>query len=126
MLAASKVLAAMSDNRNVPRDVFDLNDLAGADPTEFLAERVDAQELELIAKTAFDKIHLINFAQAQTELLPYLPADIRDAQTECSWDEMILLVADCVSTWARSAIELQQTAALDQSDSARDPGQRPS
>lgn len=40
MLAASKVMAVMSSNRNVPRDVYDLNDLLSTNPQSILAASV--------------------------------------------------------------------------------------
>ncbi len=40
MLAASKVMAVMSANRNVPRDVYDLNDLGATHPEPLLAARM--------------------------------------------------------------------------------------
>ncbi|MBK6295856.1 MAG: nucleotidyl transferase AbiEii/AbiGii toxin family protein [Rhodoferax sp.] len=79
MLAASKVMAVMSANRNVPRDVYDLNDLLGANPVPILAGRISCAELQAIRDHVLNKVCAIDFAQAQQELLPYIPPDQRDA-----------------------------------------------
>ena len=100
MLAASKVLAAMSPNRNVPRDIYDLNDLLAADPTEILAARVGVVELEAIATTAVDKLSLIDYDQARFELLPYLAPSDRATMTPQAWDQMTLAVAEQMRHWA--------------------------
>jgi predicted nucleotidyltransferase component of viral defense system len=49
MLAASKVLAVMSANRNVPRDVYDLSELLGQNASPILAARVSSEHLRDIA-----------------------------------------------------------------------------
>lgn len=104
MLAASKVMAAMSDNRNVPRDVYDLNDLLSADPSTILASRVGTAVLQKIQDRVLDKVCAIEFAQAQQELLPYIPADQREALHQARWDEMTLNVAQAIQKWVADAL----------------------
>lgn len=103
MLAASKVMAVMSANRNVPRDVFDLNDLLAADPVSILASRVEASTLMEIAAQVVDKVCAIDFDMARQELLPYIPVDQREAIAQERWDEITLNVAQTVQQWVTSA-----------------------
>ena len=106
-LAALKVAAVMSDARSVPRDVYDLHDLAtaGADPSRLLAQRSPPERLQSIKAQALDKLGLISYAQARDELLPYLPADIREALTEERWLEYTLHAGEAVEGWAASALQ---------------------
>jgi predicted nucleotidyltransferase component of viral defense system len=104
MLAASKVLAVMSANRNVPRDVYDLHDLLAADPVPILVRSVGLAALQDIQATALDKICAIDYAQAQQELLAYIPAAQRDAISQARWEEMALNVAQAVQQWVGSSI----------------------
>lgn len=100
MLAASKVLAVMSDNRNVPRDVYDLRDLtlAHANPAEILRglprEAVARMRAEVMSKLA-----LITFDQAREELLPYLPPPTAAEIDQTIWDTWTLDVAEAVDGW---------------------------
>ncbi len=107
-LAAMKIAAAMSEARNVPRDLYDLNDLfsAGADPSRLLAA-VPTAALERIRAQALRKLEQIDFALARQELLPYLPPDIREALTEDRWIEDTLAVGTAIELWAASALSLQ-------------------
>ncbi len=105
MLAASKVLAVMGANRNVPRDVYDLHDLLAADPVPILARSVGRADLLEIQAAALDKICAIDYAQAQQELLAYIPAAQRDALAQARWDEMALNVAQAVQQWVSRSIE---------------------
>ena len=105
MLAASKVLAVMSPNRNVPRDIYDLHDLLAMNPTDILAARVDIAELKEIAETAVDKLSLIDYDQAVSELLPYIAPAERASITSDAWDHMTLTVAEQMQRWAQAAVE---------------------
>lgn len=106
-LAAMKVAAVMSDARNVPRDLYDLHDLAtaGADPSRLLAQRSPLARLQGIKAQALSKLELITYAQARDELLPYLPADIRDALNEDRWLEYTLQVGAAIKGWAAGALQ---------------------
>lgn len=104
MLAASKVMAVMSANRNVPRDVFDLNDLLTVDPVSILAARMDSSALKEIGNTVLDKVCAIDFDLARQELLPYIPVDQREAITQERWEEMTLNVAQVIQKWVTSAM----------------------
>ena len=105
MLAASKVLAVMSANRNVPRDVHDLSELLAADPVQILAARVRAKALQEIRDQVLDKVCAIDFRLAQQELLPYIPPDQRAAVTEQRWEEITLNVAQTVQAWVSHALQ---------------------
>jgi Nucleotidyl transferase AbiEii toxin, Type IV TA system len=105
MLAASKVLAVMGANRNVPRDVYDLHDLLAADPTPILARSVGLVALKEIQATALDKICAIDYTQAQQELLAYIPAAQREALGLARWEEMALTVSQAVQQWVGYSIE---------------------
>ncbi len=100
MLAASKVLAVMSDNRNVPRDVYDLRDLifAQANPVDILrglpTEAVGYMRADVVSKLA-----LITFDQAREELLPYLPPAIAAEIDQATWDAWTLDVAESIDGW---------------------------
>jgi len=99
MLAASKIAAVMSPNRNVPRDVYDLNDLLSAQPRHLLQQHFDHQALVDWKRACLSKITAITFDQANTELLPYIPPDLRESLNERSWEEMTLNVAEQVERW---------------------------
>ncbi len=105
MLAASKVMAVMSANRNVPRDVYDLNDLAAANPQPILAARISREALQSVKDSVLDKVCAIDFAMARQELLPYIPPDQRDALTRVRWEEMTLNVAQTVQQWASTGLQ---------------------
>jgi len=111
MLAASKLMAVMSANRNVPRDVYDLNDLLSVNPASILAARISRKELLQIQDSVLDKVCAIDFAQAQQDLLPYIPPDQRDALNPERWEEITLNVAQAAQLWATTALKLGATAA---------------
>jgi hypothetical protein len=107
MLAASKTLAVMSANRNVPRDVHDLHDLLTAGTAPVLAALVSMAELRDLQAGVLDKVCAIDFAMAQQELLPYMPPDQREALTQVRWEEMTLNVAQTVQQWLDKALHIQ-------------------
>lgn len=111
MLAASKVMAVMSTNRNVPRDVYDLGDLMTVGPEAILSVRISREELQRINVDVLDKVCSIDFALAQQELLPYIPPDQRDALNPVRWEEMTLNVAQKVQKWATRALRLATDSA---------------
>lgn len=108
MLAAMKIAAAMSERRNAPRDIYDLNDLAGlgADPVELLAQQ-PTELLEDVQAQALAKLELITYDLAREELLPYLPTAERNALSEDRWIEMTIQVAQYIDDWAAGAIQRQ-------------------
>lgn len=111
MLAASKVMAVMSANRNVPRDVYDLNDLLTVDPVPIIAGRIRPAELLEIKDSVLDKVCAIDFDLAQQELLPYIAPDQRDALHRAQWEEMTLNVAQAVQKWVALALQRGPTPA---------------
>lgn len=108
MLCAMKVAAAMSDARNVPRDIYDLHDLmnAGARPAKLLSA-ASVEALERVQSDAMNKLGGIGFALAREELLPYLPPGIRDTLTENRWLEYTLAVGEALEQWAAEALLLK-------------------
>lgn len=111
MLAASKVLAVMADNRNVPRDIYDLKDLAdaGVDPAEILCE-LPPEALAQIRADVLGKLTLITFDLAKVELLPYLPPSTAASVDAEVWDSWTLKVAESIEGWIDNAARLQQSA----------------
>jgi predicted nucleotidyltransferase component of viral defense system len=114
VLAAMKIAAAMSDARNAPRDIYDLQDLvsAQANPVPILAARSTLQALEKIRGNALAKLELISFDLAREELLPYLPTDVREQLTQDRWIEHTLTVGTAIEHWCDQAIaSLQERGA---------------
>jgi predicted nucleotidyltransferase component of viral defense system len=109
-LAAMKISAALSAQRNAPRDLYDLRDLiwAEANPTDILAKQ-DAALLEDYSLACLGKLELLTFQLAQQELLPFLPLAERQTLTEGRWIEMTLMVADTIQGWCKAALDLQQS-----------------
>lgn len=105
-MAGGKVNALLSENRSVPRDVYDLSELIRnrADPTELWIRRIPRQVLERKRPAIMAKIEIIDFATAAAELLPYIAPEIRQSIDEARWDEIRLDVAHHVEQWMDSAI----------------------
>ncbi len=105
-MAASKVNALLSDNRSVPRDVYDLHELArrGATPAALWIAHVPRETLERKKATVLHKVAAIGFELANAELLPYLARDIRATIDAKRWDDIRLAVADAVGGWFEQAI----------------------
>ncbi len=111
-MAAAKVNALLSDNRSVPRDVYDLADLArrGASPVPLWVEHLSRENLKRKRDAVLPKVTLIGFRLANAELLPYLPRDIRGAIDEKRWGDIQIEVAEGVSRWFKEAIPKSKTA----------------
>ena len=105
MLAATKVAAIMSPNRNVPRDIYDLHDLAASTPEKLLGELFGRDVLRQWTNEVLDKVAGITFDQARDELLPYLPPNLRAFITPEAWEVMALAVAGCVEQWITGALD---------------------
>lgn len=105
-MAGGKVNALLSENRSVPRDVYDLSELIrqGADPTELWILRVPREHLERKRPVIMAKVEVIDFAMAAAELLPYVAPEIRRSIDEHRWDEIRLTVAHHLEGWMDSAI----------------------
>ena len=105
-MAAGKVNALLSDNRSVPRDVYDLADLVrrGASPVALWIEHLSRENLERKRDAVLPKVILIDFPLANAELLPYLARDIRATIDEKRWGDMQLEVAEGVGRWFAEAI----------------------
>jgi predicted nucleotidyltransferase component of viral defense system len=117
-MAGGKVNALLSENRSVPRDVYDLFDLVQqqADPVPLWIERIPRETLKARRPQVMQKIDLITFDFANAELLPYIAPDIRAGIDAARWDEMRVQVADSVDQWFGRAIAGSQTAAELQRD----------
>ena len=107
MLAATKVAAIMSPNRNVPRDLYDLYDLAASLPERWLADQFDREALQAWKSEALSKVLAIGFDQARDELLPYVAPDLRASLTPQVWEEMTLVVGDRMEHWLSGALGLK-------------------
>lgn len=114
-MAGGKVNALLSENRSVPRDVYDLSELIrhGAAPTELWVRRIPRQVLERKRLVIMVKIELIDFAMAAAELLPYIAPEIRRSMDEVRWDEIRLDVAHHVEGWMDSAIARAEVSSED-------------
>lgn len=116
MLAAMKVFAAMSANRNAPRDLLDLYDLlgTGANPAQILSA-LPLEQLQGIAREALGKLSLSTFELAQQELLPFIAPAQRVQLDFARWETITLEVAQAVGQWADQAAALQLAAQREQS-----------
>jgi predicted nucleotidyltransferase component of viral defense system len=105
-MAAGKVDALLNDNRAVPRDVYDLDDLVrrGASPVALWIEHLSRENLERKRHAVLPKVTLIDFPLANAELLPYLARDIRATIDEKRWGDIQVEVADGVGRWFDEAI----------------------
>ena len=103
-MAASKVAALHSDNRSVPRDIFDLSDLIaqGANPVALLA-RANPEWLKAIAGRSIERTSALGWERANEEVLPYLPASVRTTLDAAAWEDMCLKVAQTVDAWLEAA-----------------------
>lgn len=108
-LAVMKIGAALSEQRNAPRDLYDLRDLiwAHTDPTELLAQQ-DTDLLEDFITRAPAKLELLSFELAQQELLPYLPPESRHALDEANWLDATIMVSQTIQHWCRAALAQQR------------------
>jgi predicted nucleotidyltransferase component of viral defense system len=114
-MAGGKVNALLSENRSVPRDVYDLFELIrhNADPTELWIRCVPRQVLERKRPVIMAKIEIIDFAMAAAELLPYVAPEMRQSIDEHRWDEIRLEVAQDVERWMDSAIASDKSTSDD-------------
>ena len=111
-MAAAKVNALLSDNRSVPRDVYDLADLVrrGASPVPLWIEHLSRENLERKRDAVLPKVTLIGFPLANAELLPYLARDIRAAINEKRWEDIQLEVVEGVGRWFEEAVPKSKPA----------------
>ena len=105
-MAAGKVNALLSDNRSVPRDVYDLYDFVqqGVDPSSLWIAHLPQEVLQRKRDAVWAKIDGIRFDQAFDELLPYIPPSLRETIDEPRWDSMRTDVATHVDKWLEVAI----------------------
>jgi len=105
-MAAGKVDALLNDNRAVPRDVYDLDNLVrrGASPVALWIEHLSRENLVRKRDAVLPKVTLIDFPLANAELLPYLARDIRATIDEKRWGDIQLEVAEGVGRWFDEAI----------------------
>jgi predicted nucleotidyltransferase component of viral defense system len=111
-MAAAKVNALLSDNRSVPRDVYDLADLVGrgASPVPLWIEHLSRENLQRKRDAVLPKVTLIGFPLANAELLPYLARDIRAVIDEKRWEDIQLEVAEGVGRWFEEAVPKSKPA----------------
>lgn len=112
-MAGSKVNALLSENRSVPRDVYDLFELIErqVNPVPLWIRRIPRETLQAKRQKIMRKIDVINFDLANAELLPYIAPDVRDGIDAMRWDEMRVRVADSVDQWFTRALAGSHTAA---------------
>lgn len=121
-MAGSKVNALLSEMRSVPRDVYDLHELAtrGATPVALWIASVPREILSRQKAIVLDKVSGIGFELANSELLPYVARDVRATIDSKRWDDMRVEVADSIGGWfdqalleAKPAKEMQRDANSD-------------
>jgi predicted nucleotidyltransferase component of viral defense system len=105
-MAAGKVNALLSENRSVPRDVYDLFDFVqqGVDPSSLWIAHVPREVLQRKRSAVWAKVDGIVFDLANAELLPYIPPALRATIDERKWDHMRTEVANRVDVWLDTAI----------------------
>jgi len=108
-LALMKIAAALSEQRNAPRDLYDLRDLvrAGTNPAMLLM-RQEPGLLHDFSARSLGKLEMLSYGLAQQELLPFLPPAERDALTEDEWIDATLLIAGKIQAWCKEALALQE------------------
>jgi len=105
-MAAGKVNALLSENRSVPRDIYDLFDLVrqNVNPSALWIAQVPREVLQRKREAVWGKVDRIGFDLAYAELLPYLPPGSRDSLDAHHWDDIRAEVASHVDTWLETAI----------------------
>lgn len=103
-ITVQKISAVLADVRNVPRDIFDLQDLMarGANPVSLL-QSIPSSKLDTLRKDTLGKLSQINWDMAVTHLLPYIPKSEREALSEDVWDRYILTVSEKIDGWVSAA-----------------------
>jgi predicted nucleotidyltransferase component of viral defense system len=106
-MAAGKVNALLSPNRNAPRDVYDLYDLIQhrASAHDLWVEDYAKEYLQSFRDKVWRKVGEIRFELAYTELLPYLSPGVRDTIDKVKWDHMCADVAAGVDQWFQDSIK---------------------
>jgi len=103
-MAATKIAALHSDNRSVPRDIFDLSDLIAqnANPISLL-RRADPKWVEEITGNTLARASAMDWNRANEELLPYLPRSVGQSLDTAAWAAMCLRVAEVTDAWLAQA-----------------------
>lgn len=103
-MAATKIAALHSDNRSVPRDIFDLADLIAqnANPVSLL-RHADPKWVKAISGNTLARTGAMDWNRANEELVPYLPMSIRQTLDAPAWEDMCLRVAETVDAWLKEA-----------------------
>ncbi len=111
-MAAAKVNALLSENRNVPHDIYDLHDLVQqqVDPSALWIALLPKEVLQRKRAAVWAKIDGIKFDQAFDELLPNIAPGIRVTIDESRWDVMRANVAGQVDKWLEAAISTAKPA----------------
>lgn len=99
-MIASKVAALASDQRNAPRDVFDIWIMGklSFQMTDDLRSLLLEKNPDIL-KTAWDKIDGMSFEQAKSELVPFLSKDLASRFDEGFWDEIKLGASTAIESW---------------------------
>lgn len=107
-LAASKTAALLSDNRTKVRDLFDLHILIRAEvsPGPALQEWLQSKTQEgytvddLITRL-YGKIEAMDYAMAESELLPYLDPGVAQHLDRSTWEDIRISVGQEVEYWLK-------------------------
>lgn len=103
-ITVQKISAVLADVRNVPRDIYDLQDLiaSGADPVALLCS-LPPDKLDALRKDTLSKLSQITWDMAVTHLLPYIPKGERELLNEGVWEGYILTVSEKIDAWISAA-----------------------
>jgi predicted nucleotidyltransferase component of viral defense system len=107
-LAASKVMALTADNRDAPRDVYDLSlliDMKVEPPIELLAGR-GKKAVEKALDGLWDKMDAMTWERFRSELVPFLPVAVSSRLSEQLFDDMKIKVGENVESWLKQAKKL--------------------
>lgn len=107
-MAASKIAALLDQNRNKPRDLYDLNllmELDVAPPVAMLAA-LGKDKLQLMLGNLWHKVASFTYQDFKAEVAPSLPQHIATTISEIGWCEMQLKVAEHIERWLQEAIEV--------------------
>lgn len=111
-LAFSKIQCLTSEIRTAPRDLYDLHVIIKSkiEPPLELLSNLDADELKRELEILFSKVESMDWNLFRQEVWPKLSEKESSAITEDSYSEMQIEVAETVSKWIETAIEMKKTS----------------
>jgi predicted nucleotidyltransferase component of viral defense system len=107
MLAATKLSCLLDDNREAPRDIFDLHLLVTLHvrPPVDVIRRFGQEHLEHGLRIMWDKLEKMDYKTVETELLPHLEPGLRSRMTPELWEEMRTTAGVAAEEWIKEALD---------------------